>query len=61
VFQPAANERAAIAELRRFISFSDDADVEPGSPIARKLDAARRAIAAYEAAESTQDEARSAA
>jgi hypothetical protein len=39
---------AAVRELRRFISFYDDADVEATPEMAAKLDAARRTIAAYE-------------
>jgi hypothetical protein len=45
-----AEEEAAIAvrELRRLIAIYDGIDLEPGSEIAAKLDAARRAVAAYE-------------
>jgi hypothetical protein len=43
---------AAVRELRRFIASYDETGVEPSSEIAAKLDAARRAVAAYEAVES---------
>jgi hypothetical protein len=41
----------AVRELRLFVSLYDDAQVRPESREARKLEAARRAIAAYEEAE----------
>ena len=43
--QEAAN---AVRELRRFISLYKDVEVEPGSEVATQLDAARRAVAAYD-------------
>ena len=39
----------AVAELRLLISMYDDADLAPDSRIARQLDAARRAVAEYDA------------
>jgi hypothetical protein len=41
----------AVKELRLFVSLYGDGDVKPHSREARKLEAARRAIAAYEEAE----------
>jgi hypothetical protein len=41
----------AVKELRLFVSLYATEDVQPGSREARKLEAARRAIAAYEEAE----------
>jgi hypothetical protein len=39
---------AAVRELRRFIALYDEADVEPDSEMASKLDTPRRTVAAYE-------------
>jgi hypothetical protein len=39
----------AVAELRLFVSLYDYADLAPDSRIARQLDAARRALAGYDA------------
>jgi hypothetical protein len=49
-----AEEEAATAvrELRRFIALHDETEVEPGSEVAAKLDAARRVVAAYEEVQS---------
>jgi hypothetical protein len=44
----------AVKELRLFVSLYGDRDVKPGTREARKLEAARRAIAAYEEAERTE-------
>jgi hypothetical protein len=41
----------AVEELRLFISLYKDVEVAPGSRIARQLEAARRAVAGYEAVE----------
>jgi hypothetical protein len=41
----------AVKQLRLYVSLYSDVEVEPGSREARKLEAARRAIAAYEEAE----------
>jgi hypothetical protein len=50
---PAEQEAAAaVREVRRFIALYDEADVEPDSEIAAKLDTARRAVAAYEEVQS---------
>jgi hypothetical protein len=50
---PSEDEAAvAVRELRLFIARFDTADVEPGSKIAAKLDAARRAVAAYDEVQS---------
>jgi hypothetical protein len=55
-------EEAAVAvrELRLFVSLYTNVDVRAGSPIARKLEAAKRAIAAYEEAERWENEQASA-
>jgi hypothetical protein len=50
---PAEREAAAaVHELRRFINAHQDVDVEQGSEIAANLEAARRAVAAYEEVQS---------
>jgi hypothetical protein len=41
----------AVKQLRLYVSLYSDVEVQPGSREARKLEAARRAIAAYEEAE----------
>jgi hypothetical protein len=41
----------AVKELRLFVSLYGDRDVKPDTREARKLEAARQAIAAYEEAE----------
>jgi hypothetical protein len=41
----------AVAELRLFISLYDGFELVPGSRMAKQLDAARRAVAAYDVAE----------
>jgi hypothetical protein len=41
----------AVKELRLFVSLYSDRDVKPDTREARKLEAARRAIAAYDEAE----------
>jgi hypothetical protein len=46
----------AVAELRLFISLYDGAELRPDSRMARQLEAARRAIAAYDEAERDADE-----
>jgi hypothetical protein len=42
---------SAVKKLRLFVSLYSDVEIQPGSREARKLEAARRAIAAYEEAE----------
>jgi hypothetical protein len=50
---PAEQEAAiAVRELRRFISLCEETEVEPSSEIATQLDAARRAVAAYDEVQS---------
>jgi hypothetical protein len=39
----------AVAELRLFLAAYEDVDIVPGSRTAKQLDAARRAVAAYDA------------
>jgi hypothetical protein len=41
----------AVEELRLFISLYKDVELAPDSRMARQLEAARRAVAAYEAGE----------
>ncbi len=41
----------AVAELRLFISLYEGIELVPGSRIAKQLEAARRAVAAYEEVE----------
>jgi hypothetical protein len=43
--------RVAVEELRLFVSLYDGVEVQPETRAARQLEAARRAIAAYEQAE----------
>lgn len=43
----------AVEELRLFISLYEDADLKPDSRMARQLEAARKAIAAYDEVERT--------
>ena len=45
----------AVAELRLFISLYEDADLPPDSRMARQLEAARRAVAAYDESEQAAD------
>jgi hypothetical protein len=41
----------AVAELRLFVSLYEDAELVPGSRTAKQLEAARRAVAAYDQVE----------
>jgi hypothetical protein len=57
---PADEAAVSVRELRRFIASLEGVDVEPGSETALQLDAARRAVAAYDEVQrwNVKDEAR---